>query len=92
VLSDDAVTLGSGFTPFLLPLFTALSDPIAYQGEWTEEGLSEWLLGQDVPVFGELTRGDEKADMYANKFFNSALPKFIAFTEGLDTKQLRSQV
>ena len=68
------------------------SDPVTYQGDWSEEAMSEWLLGQDVPVFGHLTRGDERADMYANKFFNSALPKFIAFTEGIDTKEFRSQV
>lgn len=78
--------------PFLCASCRRAEGAVVYTGEWVEEGLSDWLLGQDVPPFGDLARGDEKADMYANKFFSSSLPKFIAFTDGFECDLLRIQV
>jgi hypothetical protein len=58
---------------------------VPYQGEWDEKALANWVMAQDVPVFGELSKAggggadQRSADLYANKFFSSTLIKFIAF-------------
>ncbi len=67
-----------------------------YTGEWSELALADWVMAQEVPLFGRLARSvDEGAetDDYATKFFSSTLVKFIAFVreDQATPRQVREQ-